>query len=46
VIAGIDAGLDAALVAAAEKWRFRAAMRCGKPVAGTIIFQARFELSD
>jgi TonB family protein len=47
VLQGIDAGLDAAVVAAAKNWRFKPAMACGKPVAGgTFVFQARFELGD
>jgi TonB family protein len=47
VLQGIDAGLDAAVVAAAQRWRFRPAMACGKPVAGgTYVFAARFELGN
>jgi protein TonB len=47
VLAGIDAGLDAAVVAAAQRWRFKPAMACGKPVAGgTYVFAARFELGN
>ncbi|MDB4979544.1 MAG: Ferric siderophore transport system, periplasmic binding protein TonB, partial [Myxococcales bacterium] len=47
VLAGIDPGLDAAVVAAAKNWRFRPAMACGKPVAGgTYVFAARFELGN
>jgi protein TonB len=47
VISGIEPGLDAAIVAAAQRWRFKPAMACGKPVAGgTYVFQARFELGN
>jgi TonB family protein len=47
VLAGIEPGLDAAIVAAAQRWRFKPAMACGKPVAGgTYVFQARFELGN
>jgi protein TonB len=47
VLSGIDPGLDAAIVAAAQRWRFKPAMACGKPVAGgTYVFQARFELGN
>jgi protein TonB len=47
VIAGIEPGLDAAVVAAAQRWRFKPAIACGKPVAGgTYVFQARFELGN
>jgi protein TonB len=47
VLAGIDPGLDAAVVAAAKNWRFKPATACGKPVAGgTYVFAARFELGN
>ena len=47
VLQGIDPGLDAAVVAAAQRWRFKPAMACGKPVAGgTYVFAARFELGN
>jgi TonB family protein len=47
VLAGIDPGLDAAVVAAAQRWRFKPAMACGKPIAGgTYVFAARFELGN
>jgi protein TonB len=47
VVAGIEPGLDAAIVAAAQRWRFKPAMACGKPVAGgTYVLQARFELGN
>jgi TonB family protein len=47
VLSGIEPGLDAAIVAAAQRWRFKPAMACGKPVAGgTYVFQARFELGN
>ena len=47
VLQGIDPGLDAAVVAAAQRWRFKPAQACGKPVAGgTYVFAARFELGN
>ena len=47
VLQGIDPGLDAAVVAAAQRWRFKPAMACGKPIAGgTYVFAARFELGN
>jgi len=47
VLAGIDPGLDAAVVATAKSWRFKPALACGKPVAGgTYVFAARFELGN
>jgi TonB family protein len=47
VLSGIEPGLDAAIVAAAQRWRFKPALACGKPVAGgTYVFQARFELGN
>jgi protein TonB len=47
VVAGIEPGLDAAIVAAAQRWRFKPAMACGKPIAGgTYVLQARFELGN
>jgi TonB family protein len=47
VVSGIEPGLDAAVVAAAQRWRFKPALACGKPVAGgTYVFQARFELGN
>jgi protein TonB len=47
VIEGIEPALDAAIVAAAQRWRFKPALACGKPVAGgTYVLQARFELGN
>lgn len=47
VLQGVDAGLDAAVVAAAKNWRFKPAMACGKAVAGgTYVVQIRFELGN
>ena len=46
VLTSIDAGFDAAIVAALKRWRFKPAMACGKPVASTMPFSARFELGD
>ena len=46
VLTSIDPGFDAAIVAALKRWRFKPAMACGKPVASTMPFSARFELGD
>jgi protein TonB len=47
VQASIDPGFDAAIVAALQKWRFKPAMACGKPVAGgTFVVSRTFELGD
>jgi protein TonB len=47
VISSVDPALDAAAVAAVERWRFKPALRCGKPVAGGVYTLARrFELGD
>ena len=46
VLAGIDAGFDAAIVAALKRWRFKPSMACGKPVVGHKPFKATFELGD
>jgi protein TonB len=47
VLGSIDTAFDAALVAALQRWRFKPAMACGKPVAGgTFVVQRTFELGD
>jgi protein TonB len=47
VVATVDAALDAAAIATVQKWRFKPAMRCGKPVAGgEYTLARRFELGD
>jgi protein TonB len=47
VVSSVDAGLDAAAIATVEKWRFKPAMRCGKPMFGGVYTLARrFELGD
>ena len=47
VVTSIDPGLDAAIVAALKRWRFKPAMACGKPVAGGTFRSAPgFELGD
>jgi protein TonB len=47
VVAGVDPALDAAIVAALKRWRFKPAMACGKPVAGGTWPHAWvFELGD
>jgi protein TonB len=47
VVAGVDPALDAAIVAALKRWRFKPAMACGKPIAGGIWpHKWVFELGD
>jgi protein TonB len=47
VLSSVEAALDAAAIASAKKWRFKPAMRCGKPMAGGVYTLARrFELGD
>jgi TonB family protein len=47
VVSGVDPGLDAAIVAALQRWRFKPGMACGKPVAGgTFVVTRTFELGD
>ncbi|HLK92391.1 MAG TPA: TonB family protein [Polyangia bacterium] len=47
VTGSIDSAFDAAIVAALQRWRFKPAMACGKPVAGgTFVVARTFELGD
>jgi protein TonB len=47
VVASVDPGLDAAAVAVVKQWRFKPALKCGKPVAGgTFVVARTFELTD
>lgn len=47
VVAGVEPALDAAIVAALKRWRFKPATACGKPLAGGIWKHAWiFELGD
>jgi protein TonB len=47
VIGSIDSAFDAAIVAALQRWRFKPATACGKPVAGgTFVVARTFELGD
>ena len=47
VVASVEPALDAAAVAVVKQWRFKPALRCGKPVAGgTFIVGRTFELTD
>ena len=47
VLGSIDSAFDAAIVAALQRWRFKPAMACGKPVAGgTFVVSRTFELGD
>jgi len=47
IVASVEAALDAAAIATVQKWRFKPAMRCGKPVAGgEYTLARRFELGD
>src|SRR4051812_896424 len=47
VVASVEPGLDAAAVAVVKQWRFKPALKCGKPVAGgTFVVARTFELTD
>jgi protein TonB len=47
ILESVQASLDAAAVATARQWRFKPAMRCGKPFAGgTFVIVRKFELGD
>jgi protein TonB len=47
VLASVNPSLDAAAIATAKQWRFKPAMRCGKPFAGgTFVIARTFELGD
>jgi len=47
IVAAVEAALDAAAIATVQKWRFKPAMRCGKPVTGgEYTLARRFELGD
>jgi protein TonB len=47
VISSVQASLDAAAIATVKQWRFKPAMRCGKPFAGgTFVILRKFELGD
>ena len=47
VVSSVESALDAAAIVSAKKWRFKPAMRCGRPVAGGVYTLARrFELGD
>jgi protein TonB len=47
VLASVQPSLDAAAVASVKQWRFKPAMRCGKPFSGgTYVIQRTFELGD
>ena len=47
VVSSVDPALDASAVATVKRWRFKPALRCGRPVAGGVYKLAqRFELTD
>jgi protein TonB len=47
VVASVEPGLDAAAVAVVKQWRFKPALKCGRPVAGgTFVVARTFELTD
>jgi len=46
VTKSLSAEMDAAAEAAVKQWRFKPAMACGKPVAGTFNLGRTFELGD
>jgi protein TonB len=47
VVSAVDPALDASAIATVKRWRFKPALRCGRPVAGGVYKLAqRFELTD
>jgi protein TonB len=47
VVSGVQEGLDASAIATVRRWRFKPAMKCGRPVGGGVYKLAqRFELTD
>jgi protein TonB len=47
VVSGVNEALDASAIATVKRWRFKPAMKCGRPVAGGVYKLAqRFELTD
>jgi protein TonB len=44
ILSGLGLGLDEAALAAARRWRFRPATRCGKPVAAPFVLAILFRL--
>jgi periplasmic protein TonB len=47
VVSSVESALDAAAIVSAKKWRFKPALRCGRPVGGGVYTLARrFELGD
>ena len=47
VVSSVEPALDAAAIATVKQWRFKPALRCGKPVAGgTFVVARTFELTD
>jgi protein TonB len=47
VLSSVQESLDAAAIATAKTWRFKPALKCGKPVAGGLYkYAQRFELAD
>jgi len=46
VISGLGHGLDQAALAAAKRWKFTPATKCGKPVESRHVVGMRFQLGD
>ena len=47
VLSSVESAFDAAIVSALQRWRFKPALACGKPVAGgTYVVARTFELGD
>jgi|SRR5450432_1680572 len=46
VISGLGHGLDQAALAAAKRWKFSPATKCGKPVESRHVVGMRFQLGD
>ncbi|HKQ70770.1 MAG TPA: energy transducer TonB, partial [Polyangiaceae bacterium] len=46
VLSGLGHGLDQAAIAAAKRWKFNPATKCGKPVEAKYTVSMRFQLGD
>jgi protein TonB len=47
VVSSVQESLDASAIATVKTWRFKPALKCGRPVAGGVFkFAQRFELTD
>jgi protein TonB len=46
VLQSVEPALDGAAIVAVKSWRFRPALRCGRPVESSYTVARRFELGD